>query len=86
METRILCPIGNSIEFLDLFDRIEALRYYLEKQVGADQFYEAYKFVQSPPTESDNNSELVKILGKNNIKFVPLIYQLIVCEDNYYGS
>lgn len=32
-----------------------------------------------------SNNELVQLLGQGNLRFVPLIYQLIVCEDSYYG-
>jgi NIMA (never in mitosis gene a)-related kinase len=63
--------------------RIEALRVYLEKQLGEEPFYEAYRILQDGG--EDGNSELIKALGKN-MKFVPLIYQMIVCEDSYYGS
>jgi hypothetical protein len=35
--------------------------------------------------EKDEDYEQVKkLLGPNKIKFIPLIVQLIVCEDNYY--
>jgi hypothetical protein len=58
----------------------------LEKQLGEKPFYDAYKFLQDPPNEGEHNSVLMKILGKQNLKYVSLIYQMIVCEDAYYGS
>ena len=61
--------------------KIEALRVYLEKSVGND-FFSAYKMIHE---EKDEDYEQVKkLLGPTKIKFIPLIVQLIVCEDNYY--
>lgn len=77
--------IGNT-RWIKLNNRIESLRFYLEKQCGGDPFYKAYKWIMNPGNENDKDSELVKILGKGNVKFITLIYQLIVCEENYYGS
>jgi hypothetical protein len=36
-------------------------------------------------TSDDNEEEMVKILGQPNMQYVPLIYQLIVCEDTYFN-
>jgi len=66
--------------------RIEALKVYIEKQLGEAPFYEAYEILQDITGSDVGNTELVKVLGKNHVKFIPLIYQLIVCEDSYYGS
>lgn len=38
--------------------RIEALRVYLEQQLGDDIFIKAYKYLLDPPIEDDNNAEL----------------------------
>ena len=65
--------------------RIESLRVYLEKQLGEEPFYEGYRILQDISGD-EGNSELAKVLGKINMRFVPLIYQMIVCEDSYYGS
>ena len=37
-------------------------------------------------TEDDHNEDIQKILGPSKSKFLPLIYQMIVCEDEYYGN
>jgi len=66
--------------------RIEALRVYLEKQVGEKPFFETYKILSDMSSGEDANNELIRVLGKTNMKFIPLIYQMIVCEDSYYGS
>lgn len=65
-----------------MFFRIEALKVYLEKLLGDDKFCKAYKYLIDPPTDDENNAELYKFMGNNKSKYIPLIYQLIVCEDN----
>lgn len=52
--------------------------------MGEEALLSAYKYLLDPPNEDENNKELYKILGKSHIKFVPMIYQMIVCEDSYY--
>jgi hypothetical protein len=32
----------------------------------------------------DDYEQAKKLLGKEKTKFIPLVVQLIVCEDNYY--
>lgn len=65
-----------------LGNKIEALRAYLEKQVGDNQFVKAYSMIQE---EHDEDYKGVKkFLGNEKSKFIPLIVQLIVCEDSYY--
>jgi NIMA (never in mitosis gene a)-related kinase len=59
---------------------------YLEKTLGEQPFYEAYRILQDQSGGDDGNTELAKALGKHNMKFIPLIYQMIVCEDSYYGN
>ena len=60
--------------------KIEALRDYLERQVG-DNFFTAYKMIQE---ERDEDYVGVKKMLGEKSKFIPLILQLIVCEDSYY--
>ena len=65
-----------------LGSKIEALRAYLQKQIGDDNFLKAYTMIHE---EKDEDYESVKnYLGQNKIKFIPLIVQLIVCEESYY--
>jgi len=70
--------------------RIEALRVYLEHQLGDMVLIAAYQYLQEQgashkKAEEEVSQDLQKMMGKN-IKFLPLMYQLIVCEDNYYCS
>ena len=68
------------------FGRIEALRCYLENMIGLDRFIEAYAYLMNPPEEDEDNEQVRDILGKNNVKYMPLICQLIVCEESYYTA
>lgn len=65
-----------------LGSKIQALRLYLQKQIGDDSFVKAYSMIQE---EKDQDYKYVRqYLGADRSKFIPLIVQLIVCEDNYY--
>jgi len=88
-----LTPEGRELRLPGVSDRdsmcyrIEALRVYLEKQLGEDRFIEAYKYlVDNCQNDDDDNSELYRILDPPRTKFIPLIFQMIVCEDNYYSN
>jgi hypothetical protein len=66
--------------------RIEALRVYLEENLGETMFIAAYKhYVNVSEFNEDVEEEIQDILGKEKMKFFTLIYQLIVCEDTYYN-
>ena len=85
-----LTPDGQKLPGLSEHDsigyRIEALRVYLEQQLGSDTFIDAYKMLQNEKESEEDISEMIKkTIGKTKEKFIPLIYQLIVCEDNYYS-
>ena len=41
-----------------------------------------YKMIQNDKDE--DFQEAKQVLGKEKSKFIPLIIQLIVCEDQYY--
>jgi NIMA (never in mitosis gene a)-related kinase len=67
--------------------RIEALRVYLENQLGDIPFIAAYKHLVNLSVDDDSaDDELESIVGPDKIKFVTLIHHLIVCEDSYYGN
>lgn len=66
--------------------RIEALRVYLEEKLGETSFIAAYKhYINVSDINDDIEAEIESILGPKKMKFVGLIYQLIVCEDSYYN-
>jgi NIMA (never in mitosis gene a)-related kinase 1/4/5 len=82
-------PLPGVSDSDSAFCRIEALRCYLETQLGFEKFMQAYNYLslvsgQEPPEIDDENSELQEIIGPDHSKFIILIYQMIVCEDAYY--
>ena len=66
--------------------RIEALRVYLETQIGDQALTAAYQYLVNIDNDDDDNNVIEGILGNKKIKFVPLIHHLIVCEDSYYAN
>jgi hypothetical protein len=46
-----------------------------------ENFFSAYKLIQDE--RDDDYVGVKKMLGEKS-KFIPLILQLIVCEDSYY--
>ncbi|CAK9096126.1 unnamed protein product [Durusdinium trenchii] len=70
--------------------RIEALRLYLEKELGIMEFLLAYKHLaESAKSDAVAAKELKAIdvhsfLSSKAISFLPLVTQLIVCEDSFY--
>ena len=68
--------------------RIEALRVYLENQLGDQAFQAVYKQLTNLSNDDDYNNDNVieSILGPKKMKFVPLVHQLIVSEDSYYAN
>lgn len=66
------------------WSKIEALRLYLENSLGTDKLITAYQYLCDPPEGEEETEQLRNILGRALVKYIPLIYQLIVCEDNYY--
>ena len=65
--------------------RIEALRVYLEGQLGEEAFIAAYQHLNNLENDEDENA-IENIVGAKKMKFVPLIHHLIVCEDSYYTN
>jgi len=78
-------PLPGISDTDSIFYRIEALRNYLESKLGLEPMLRAYQYLLDPPADDDSNAELSTILEPRKLKFVPLIYQLIVCEDKYFS-
>ncbi len=65
--------------------RIEALWAYLESLLGDEIFIAAYKHLLNISSKDvDEDDSIETIIGESGRKYIPLIHQLIVCEDNYY--
>jgi NIMA (never in mitosis gene a)-related kinase len=69
-----------------IYSRVEALKFYLEQRLSLACFLSAYSLLLSPGSDEDNSAELETLLGTRNLKYLPLLYQLIVCEDQIYAS
>ena len=56
--------------------RIEALRVYLENQLGDQAFQAVYKQLTNLSNDDDDNNDNVieSILGQKKMKFVPLVH------------
>lgn len=72
-----------------LFFRIEALRMYLEKELGLDDFVTVYRFLNDsilPEAEQRGvrDRPLEMLVAPKAIEFLPLVHQLIVCEDQCF--
>ena len=63
--------------------RIEALRLYIEQQLGISEFLLVYKHLTGS-TDGDN-TETDGILSSKARSFFTLVTQLIVCEDRFYA-
>ena len=67
-----------------IYARIEALRMYLEQQLGIEEFREAYTCMMD---SDDVDSEVLqRILGPKKLKYVSVIAQMIVCEEECYSN
>lgn len=76
-----------------LFYRIEALRVYLEKELGLQDFIRAYQYLCDQCNDQGDSSILAdaqpsmeSLVGPKTITFLPLIHQLIVCEDASFSQ
>ena len=66
--------------------RIEALRLYIEHQLGISEFLLVYKHLTSEKESEDDNAETDGILSSKARSFLTLVTQLIACEDKFYAS
>eukprot|EP00758_Cryptobia_borreli_P014754 Tbor_TRINITY_DN5954_c4_g1::TRINITY_DN5954_c4_g1_i3::g.19319::m.19319/K08857/NEK1_4_5; NIMA (never in mitosis gene a)-related kinase 1/4/5 len=68
-----------------LMSRMESLRIFLESALGADNFLKAYRIMDGV-TEDDDEDSFSKVesyLPKSQHRFIPVIAQLIVCEEYF---
>jgi hypothetical protein len=66
--------------------RIESLRLHLEKELGEENFIKSYRILSDiTDDDEDLNNKLHQILGEK-LKFIPLIHQLIYCEELEYSK
>ena len=69
--------------------RIEALRKFLGDELGEETFLKVYKMVESQKQNDDDDvleKEILKAIGnKQKMTYVPLIHQLIFCEEAQFS-
>jgi len=85
----VVLPVG---ERDSLSYRIEALRVYLEQELGLDDFLYMYRYLNESarPDETTLGGErggqpLESRVARKAISFLPLVHQLIVCEDECFA-
>lgn len=87
-------PVGEQDS---LSYRIEALKVYLEHEIGLDDFLFAYRFLNetvqceaAAPIGAQGSAppelHLESNVSAKAIRFLPLLHQLIVCEDKCFGN
>ena len=54
--------------------------------MGDELFVSAYKHLVNLSGDDEPQDNVLESMLHKKIKFVPLIHQLIVCEDSYYGN
>eukprot|EP00929_Paragymnodinium_shiwhaense_P049956 TRINITY_DN25188_c0_g1_i1.p1 TRINITY_DN25188_c0_g1~~TRINITY_DN25188_c0_g1_i1.p1 ORF type:complete len:881 (-),score=234.33 TRINITY_DN25188_c0_g1_i1:47-2689(-) len=69
--------------------RIEALKVYLESELGLDDFLRVYWYLNENSRPQDETVDkkrysLESMVSAKAITFLPLVHQLIVCEDECY--
>ena len=66
--------------------RIEALRQFIEQNLGLDKFIQVYNFItieSDNMTEEEGGSKVKEILkDENDLQYYPLIQQLVFCEES----
>jgi NIMA (never in mitosis gene a)-related kinase len=81
--------LKNVSEKDSLCYRIEALRAHLGEELGEDVFVRAYRLVDEAKQNDDDavlEKRMIEILGsKSKQHYVPLIHQLVFCEDAQYA-
>ncbi|CAK0879488.1 unnamed protein product [Prorocentrum cordatum] len=69
--------------------RAEALRVYIERELGINDFLYAYRHLNENVFSDDmvdRCKPLEAVISSKAIGFMPLIHQLIVCEDECFGQ
>jgi NIMA (never in mitosis gene a)-related kinase len=61
--------------------RIESLRMFLESAMGLDRFVRVYGLLSNADEQDDAVADAQKVLPPAHERYVPLVLQLLVCED-----
>lgn len=74
--------LPGATETDSIYTQMELLLVYLEGKMG-NQVYEAYMCLQE--MQEDCDIMLQRLLEPGNVKYVPLLYQVVACEEKYYN-
>lgn len=75
-------PLPGATGTDSIYTQMELLLVYLERKMG-NQAYEAYMCLQD--MQDDCDIMLQRMLGPVNVKYTPLLYQVVACEEKYYN-
>ncbi|GLI70930.1 hypothetical protein VaNZ11_016024 [Volvox africanus] len=67
--------------------KVEALRVFLEQNLGTNAFLKVYRMLESLSSEDDEaqvSAAFLAVLGQEKLPFLQLVHQLIVCEENMH--
>jgi NIMA (never in mitosis gene a)-related kinase 1/4/5 len=63
--------------------KVEALRVYLEQQMGLEPFLSLYRYMESFTIDEDPHiaaDTIMQMVGEN-VRFIPMVHQLIASEE-----
>ena len=66
-------------------DRVEGLRVLLERELGIEPFLSVYRLMEEIGPQDEGSAVALRIheiLGDAKVRFVPLIHQLLICEES----
>ncbi|GIL80611.1 hypothetical protein Vretifemale_9761, partial [Volvox reticuliferus] len=67
--------------------KVEALRVFLEQNLGTNAFLKVYRMLESLSFEDDEaqvSAAFLAVLGQEKLPYLQLVHQLIVCEENMH--
>lgn len=69
-----------------IYSRMEALRMYLEKELGTRLLTAVYRYVTNVSLEEHERIKrtVTAMLGEDNMTYFPVLLQLVACESIYF--
>ncbi|GIL63301.1 hypothetical protein Vafri_17397 [Volvox africanus] len=67
--------------------KVEALRVFLEQNLGTNAFLKVYRMLENLSVEDDEaqvSAAFLAVLGQEKLPYLQLVHQLIVCEENMH--
>lgn len=79
MQVSLPSTVGDS-----LAAKVEALRVFLEQELGTEEFLQLYNLLEGLSPNSDtvvSAATVCSLVGEDKLQFIPLVHQLISCEE-----